>query len=242
MPVMLAYAATEADQRAVTTASCAVATVVGLRVEQRRLGTGHDAALGDAVVQAVLDDVASADVKMVALPYSPGHAAHLVIDVIQQCPRPVLVVPVGKRPLETAELDRVVVPLNGTASSADTVAETVGMFCAHGIDVVVLHVFDQSTVPMFWDQAEHARKSWAEEFLARFCDRPNARLELRSGAPGANIVDVAVAEHADLIALGWAQNLSAGHAHAIRATLASSPVPVLLLPQSGLDDETAARP
>jgi nucleotide-binding universal stress UspA family protein len=154
----------------------------------------------------------------------------------------VLVVPVSKRPLATSDLDRVLVPLDGTTLSADTVAEAVGIFCARGIDVVVLHVFDQSTVPRFWDQAVHARKSWAEEFLARFCDRPNARLELRSGAPGDNIVDVAMAEHADLIALGWAQNLSAGHAHTIRVTLANSPIPVLLLPQSRQDDETAVTP
>ncbi|HET9188199.1 MAG TPA: universal stress protein [Acidothermaceae bacterium] len=242
MPVMLAFAATAADQRTVTTASCAVASVLGLQVEARRLGADRDAAVADAVVQGILDDVASADVALIALPYSPGHAAHLVTDVIQRCPRPVLVVPVLKRPLETIEVDRVLVPLNGTALSADTVAEAVDMFCAHGIDVVVLHVFDESTVPKFWDQAEHARKSWAEEFLARFCDRPNARLELRSGAPGANIVDVAVAEHADLIALGWAQNLSPGHARAIRAALANSAIPVLLLPQSQADDEAAVRP
>jgi hypothetical protein len=242
MRVMLAFTSSEVDQRAVTAASCALASVLGLRVEPRRLRADHDAAGARAAVQAVLDAVTDPAVALLALPYSPGHTAHLVTDVIQRCPRPVLVVPISKRQLATTDVDRVLVPLNGTALSADTVAEAVGMFCARGVDVVVLHVFDESTVPKFWDQAEHARKSWAEEFLARFCDRPNARLELRSGAAGASVVDVAMAEHADLIALGWSQNLSPGHAHTIRAALANSPIPVLLLPQSQADGETAVRP
>lgn len=239
MHSMLAFASTEPDRRAVTTAAGALAAVLGLRVEPRPLPPATD--IG-AVVQEVLSDVEKVEPAVVALPYSAGHAAHVVTDLIQRCPRPVLVVPVKKRLLATTQVDRVLVPLDGTAVSADTVAETVGMFCARGIDVVVLHVFEQSTVPKFWDQAEHARKSWAEEFLARFCDRPTARLEMRSGAPGAHIVDVAMAEHADLIALGWAQNLSAGRAHTIRAALANSAIPVLLLPQARADDETTVTP
>ena len=53
---------------------------------------------------------------------------------------------------------------------------------------------------------------------------------------------VAMAEHADLIALGWSQNLSAGRAHTIRVALANSPIPVLLLPQSRADDQAAVTP
>jgi hypothetical protein len=37
----------------------------------------------------------------------------------------------------------------------------------------------------------HARKSWVEEFLTRYCNQPNARMELRSGTPGEHILDVA---------------------------------------------------
>lgn len=239
MDTMLVFATTEADRRAVTTAADALARVLGLRVEPRHLPPAIDTI---AVVQEVLADVEKVEAAVVALPYSAGHAAHVANDLIQRCRRPVLVVPVSKRPVATSDLDRVLVPLDGTALSAETVAEAVGMFCARGIDVVVLHVFDHSTVPRFWDQAVHARKSWAEEFLARFCDRPNARLELRSGPPGTNVVDVAVAEHVDLIALGWSQNLSAGRAHTIRVALANSPVPVLLLPRLRGDVETVVTP
>jgi len=234
-----AFASTDRDEAPVTAASTAVADVLGLTVERRRLGVDGD---WRAAVNTVLSGVADPDVVLAALPYSAGHAARLVATVIQRCPKPVLVVPVSRRPAPPAAVDRVLVPLDGTASSANAVAETVELFCARGADVVVLHVFNQATVPRFWDQPEHARKSWTDEFLARFCDRPNTRMEVRSGTPGESIVDVAVAEHADLIALGWAQDLSAGHAATIRAALANAAIPVLLLPQRSPDprpDKTA---
>jgi nucleotide-binding universal stress UspA family protein len=229
---IVAFASTDRDEAAVTAASTAVADVLGLAVERRRLAVDRDPR---DTVTTVLRDVADPDVVLAALPYSAGHTARLVAALIQRCPKPVLVVPVRRRPAPTTLVDRVLVPLDGTALSANAVAETVGMFCARGADVVVLHVFNQATVPRFWDQPEHARKCWADEFLARFLDRPNTRMEVRSGTPGESIVDVAGAEHADLIALGWAQDLSAGHAATIRTALANSAIPVLLLPQESRD-------
>jgi len=41
---------------------------------------------------------------------------------------------------------------------------------------VVLHVFDAQTVPKFWDQHAHAGQAWEQEFLARYCALPGARL------------------------------------------------------------------
>ena len=93
MRVMLAFTSTEVDQRAVTAASCALASALGLRVEPRRLRADRDADGARAAVQAVLDAVTDPEVALLSLPYSPGHTAHLVADVIQRCPRPVLVVP-----------------------------------------------------------------------------------------------------------------------------------------------------
>jgi hypothetical protein len=43
---------------------------------------------------------------------------------------------------------------------------------------VVLHVFDAQTIPGFWDQHAHAGHAWTQEFLARNCALPGARLEL----------------------------------------------------------------
>lgn len=226
MPTLLAFASTEQDRRAVAAAATALARILQLTVEWRPLPAGED---GGSVLHAV----EAGPVAVAALPYAAGHVAHVVTDVIQHCPKPVLLVPIRRRAVVRAAIDRVLVPLDGTPACADAVAETAGVFCARGTDVVVLQVFDATTVPRFWDHPEHAREIWMEEFLARYCDYRPARMELRSGLAGESILDVAAAEHADLIALAWAQNLSAGRARTVRATLDAATIPVLLLPRPG---------
>jgi len=151
--------------------------------------------------------------------------------VVQRSARPVILVPAaaeGGRP----EIRRVLLPLDGTAQSAAAVAETVELFARAGVDLVVLHVFDADTVPRFWDQAAHARRAWAEEFLARYCAQPGARLELRSGVAGEHVLDVAEAERADMIALGWSQQLAPGRARTVRRTVLDAVVPVMLVPMA----------
>ncbi|WP_330178591.1 universal stress protein [Nocardia sp. NBC_01503] len=130
-------------------------------------------------------------------------------------------------------IERVLVPLDGTEEASYAVAESVRLFCAAGIEIMVLHVFDSTTVPAHWDQAAHARAAWETEFLARFCAPyfPGLcqTLTLRSGAVGDNIVDVA-AEQADLIVLGWSQRLEPGRAQIVRNAVATATVPVMLVP------------
>ena len=111
-------------------------------------------------------------------------------------------------------------------------AETVEQFARAGVDLVALHVFDAETVPRFWDQAAHARRAWAEEFLARYCAQPGMRLELRSGVAGEHVLDVAEAERADMIALGWSQHLDPGRARTVRRTVRDAVVPVMLVPMA----------
>lgn len=223
MPTLLAYTTSGRATTAVLSVASALARTLQLTVEQRPMPAGAD----------VLRDVSDPAVQLAALPLAAGHAARLVTDVVQRCTKPVVVVPVHRgATAPSSSIDRILVPLDGTAASAETVAETVALFSASGADIVVLHVFEKTTVPKFWDQAVHARESWIEEFLSRYCDSPNVRMELRSGTPGESVVDVATSEHADLIALGWAQDLSPGRARTVRSSLAQAPVPVLLLPLS----------
>ena len=105
-------------------------------------------------------------------------------------------------------------------------------FARAGVDLVALHVFDAETVPRFWDQAAHARRAWAEEFLARYCAQPGARLELRTGVAGERVLDVAEAEGADMIALGWSQQLDPGRARTVRRAVLDAVVPVMLVPMA----------
>jgi nucleotide-binding universal stress UspA family protein len=149
--------------------------------------------------------------------------------VAQRSARPVVLVPAaarGRRP----EIRRVLLPLDGTAESAAAVAGAVEQFAGAGVDLVVLHVFDAETVPRFWDQAAHAGRAWAEEFLARYCAQPGVRLELRTGVAGEHVLDVAEAERADMIAFGWSQQLDPGRARTIRRAVLDAVVPVMLVP------------
>ena len=150
--------------------------------------------------------------------------------LIQAAVRSVVVVPQTLRSPVT--MSRVLVSLDGTPESAETVADTVRLCAAAGLDLVVLHVFDSATVPRFWDQAAHERRGWEDELLARWCAVPGVRLCLRSGTPGEHVVDVARAEGVDMIALGWSWHLAPGQARTVRRTVSEATVPVLLVPIS----------
>jgi len=148
--------------------------------------------------------------------------------VAQQSAKPVVLIPAGAR--LPRRIRRVLLPLNGTARSAAAVAEAAERFARGGAELVVLHVFDAETVPKFWDQHAHAGQAWEQEFLARYCALPGARLELRSGAAAEHVAKVAGAEQADMIALAWSQRLDQGRAAAVRQTVLDAEVPVMLIP------------
>lgn len=154
---------------------------------------------------------------------------HIWRRVIQASAKPVILVPPAMRG-KRLRIRRVLLPLDGTPQAASAVAEPAGQFARAGVDLVALHVFDADTVPRFWDHPVHGHHAWAQEFLARNCPRPGVRLELRSGAVGYHILEVATQEHADLIALGWSRRLGKGRAHTVKQTLAAAAVPVMLAP------------
>ncbi|MEV6769506.1 universal stress protein [Nocardia sp. NPDC051030] len=156
-------------------------------------------------------------------------------DIVQRTTIPLVLVPLEPLARESRPygIERILVPLDGTEEAAQSVAEAVGQFCAAGIEIMVLHVFDRDTVPAHWDQAAHARTAWENEFLARYCHPyfPGQcqTVTVRSGVPGESIVDVA-AEEADLIVLGWSRQLLPGRARSVRQTIGAASVPILLIP------------
>lgn len=184
----------------------------------------------DARIAEVLRALESPGVVLGVIPYPTGETAARVAEVLLCCPKPVVLVRTGEAPRRTRRLSRVLVPLDGTDESAAAVGGALALFSASGLDLVVLHVMQQGSMPRFWDQPVHARQSWESEFLARFCPEPGARLELRRGVPGQGILDVADSEQADLIALGWSQPSNRGRARTVWATVTGARVPVMLIP------------
>jgi nucleotide-binding universal stress UspA family protein len=197
---------------------------------QLRLATGSPS---DAIMTALGDaDVALAVLGVRSNPAGPRPAGATALAVATRATKPVVVVPPEPRDPPPAGLHRVLVPLDGTPDSASAVEETTRWFAGSGVEIVSLHVFDAATVPRFWDRPEHDHPAWTKEFLARNIPTAGARLEVRSGWPADRILEVATAEGADMIALGWRRRLAPERAAVVREVLARTPVPVILLPHA----------
>ncbi len=173
------------------------------------------------------DDVAFGVVGSRGRPDGKLPAGHTAIAVASAVRTPIVVTPptVG-----AVGIRRLLVPLEGTHEGAAAVAEVVGRLAAAGVEVVPLHIFTPATVPSFWDQPHHAAPAWSSGFLTRFGPAAADTLCLRSGDVADAMLEVIGSEAIDLVTLAWSQDLTGGHAPVVRALLARSPVPVLLVP------------
>jgi nucleotide-binding universal stress UspA family protein len=155
--------------------------------------------------------------------------------------KPVVVVP--PEAVVTGELRRVLVPLQGGVAGSHTPRAIIEL--AHGaeLEVVVLHVLEEHTIPAFTDQPQHEHPARIEEFLRRYCPWGIdwVRVDVRVGRPDRVIPAVASETEADIVALGWSQELQPGRAPVVRATLERCRCPVMLVPVATLAGAPAAR-
>jgi nucleotide-binding universal stress UspA family protein len=157
-------------------------------------------------------DVALVVLAVCGLPegHAPGDTARAVATRLS---RPVLVVPPASAPRPT--LTRVLFPLDGNRGVSDALRPLIAAYVAVGFDVIALHVFQPDTVPRFLD--EH-------------CAELGIRLVTRPGPTTESLLEVAVTEDVDIIALGWHQDLSPHHAAVVRKVLTTADRPVALIP------------
>jgi nucleotide-binding universal stress UspA family protein len=189
--------------------------------------------LGDPAAESLVHEAEQGEVSALVLgvrglPAGRMPAGHVALDVITSLRKPLVVVPPEVRLPVT--LRRALVPLDGTQTTAAALCETIELVRGSRVEVVVLHVFDADDLPCFADQPQYEAEAWEREFLARY-SRPDVRLELRAGVPGEHVLEVAETVRADLIVLGWAQDISAGRASVVREVLSHSRVPVYLVPR-----------
>jgi nucleotide-binding universal stress UspA family protein len=207
----------EAAMAAARTADLELKSVSGPTVERLI------AAASEPAVRAIV-------VGARGLPGGRRPAGRTALALITSVGKPVVVVPPDvSRP---ERIESVLVPLDGSRASAAALAGTISLARESGLEVVVLHVSEEERLPRFADHLQHEARVWAEEFIARNCPLPpeEVRLELRVGNPDELLVQVALETEADLIAMGWSQDLDAGHAAVVREALTRSPVPTFLLP------------
>jgi nucleotide-binding universal stress UspA family protein len=185
-------------------------------------------AVGESLTEQAEDEVVRAVVvglRRVGTRHAPGATALAVIAGVR---KPVVVVPPQTR--AGYSLNKVLVPVQG--APADELENVIELSTAAHVEPVFLHVLDERAVPMFEDQPHYDMEAWCEEFLARWVPgvERGSVMEVRVGSARDEIPRAAADVGADLIVLGWAQDLSEGHARVVRGVLERSPIPTALIP------------
>ncbi len=180
--------------------------------------------------EAQADDVAAVVLGRHSRPGADELVGAVALALLTTQPKPVAIVPADTP--HPGRLGRVLVPLEGTRSSSLTPRRTIEIALDAGLEIVLVHVFDPESIPPYTDQPHHETENWTREFLARYspCPPEDVRLETRVGEPHEHVPAVAREIDADLIALGWAQELAAGRARVVRAALDEAHLPVFLIP------------
>ena len=211
----------------------------GLVVDQR---TGAAAA---RIVQEATERHAALIVmcprtRMDARPRTLGTVAEAVLRAAR-CP--VVLVPPTRGRRDWA-LRQLLLPHDGTPTSAATIGPATDLASKAAAKLVVLHVAtagaerptEPGTLvsPRYVDQPQHEWPAWAEEFLDRLravgraTDGVDIRLVLAQGEAGSAIVDFARRNDSDLIVLGWRGVLEYDRAHTMRHVIRESICPVIV--------------
>ena len=183
------------------------------------------------VAAAGADDVAMMVLGVRGTPAGRRPGGRTALEVLTSLEKPVVVVPPDAQP--EPRLRRILVPLDGTRATSGALDATIRLARSRDIDLVVLHVHDEDSLPLFADQPHHEAEAWEREFLARCCSGcPPKELTLQVcvGAPAGHVLRVAAESEVDLIALSWAQDLSPGRAAVVREVLVRTSIPILLVP------------
>ena len=196
------------------------------------LGTSLRAIDGDPldvlVGLAARDDTVAIVVGSRDRPGGPRPAGHLALALAGVIAKPVVLVPPDLPHLSS--IRRAVIALSGTTRSRRYLQRAVELAAATGLDLVVVHVDDEDTIPSFSDQAQYDNEVYAAEFLARFCPgAPDARLEMRMGSPADEILAAAHEAGADLVAVGWPQSDDPARGAVAKEIVERCHLPVLLV-------------
>ena len=158
-----------------------------------------------------------------------GHLARAIADTVD---KPILVVPPEAPPCD--RFHTVLIAMEGTAGKARAIKAAIDLALGLDLEIVVVHVDDEDTIPSFSDQVAYEAEAYSTEFLARYLpNAPAARLELRVGAPASEVLAVSGEVGADLVAVGWPHRGSPGRGQVAQQILDRSHVPVLLVALDG---------
>jgi len=247
MSVLLAAIDNSAASRPVVATAAVLAPVLGATVEAVHvLEDGAETARGSAGAfgvplrlvdgdpQAELasliagDDVVAAAIGCRGLPGGHRAPGHLALELADSTDKPLLVVPPEAPTPE--RLHKVLIAMEGTPSRPRRLNRALQVVASTGLRVAIVHVDTADSIPSFSDQVQHETDAYAHAFLARYCTGIEpSDFELRIGEPHDEILKVAAAIGADIIALGWPRGAGPAHGHTAREVLRRNPLPTLLV-------------
>lgn len=163
----------------------------------------------------------------------PRPAGHVTEHIITNSKIPVVTVPPGTEP-DRCSLDQLLVPLDGGAPPGPVTTRIIRAFEAYGATINTLHVFDHSSVPMFWD-GWGDRDIWTNQFAHAYSPSA-AYTELKTGDVAQQILATAKAHGSSMIVLEWNHQLDHSHAPVIRDLLCNATVPLMLLPATSPEE------
>jgi nucleotide-binding universal stress UspA family protein len=163
-------------------------------------------------------------------PGGPRPLGSTAMAVATRLGKPLVVVPPDTPP--DGPVRRVLVPVEGPGSPSPPPRVIVDLAETAEVDLVVLHVLEEHALPAVTDQPQHEWPAWGREFINRYCRWHHGalRLETRVGRARDLVPRVAEEVAADLVALGWSQELGPEHAPIVRGVLERCRRPVLLVP------------
>jgi hypothetical protein len=198
-----------------------VATDAGVRLRLRE----------PPVIDAIVAEAAEPDVAIVVLGLRRVTGGsipprHVALVVIERAHTPVVGVPRAASPRFALRKVLVPVAMNEVPEGIVRIARDADL------EVVLLHVQDELSIPSFEDQPYYDTETWTGEFVARWVPgaRHDAMIDLRVGPPEEAITRSAREVNADVVALGWSQDLSPVRASVVDVVLDQSTIPVALMP------------
>ena len=179
---------------------------------------------------ALKDEVAAVVIGARGTPAGHRPLGGTALAVATSLAKPVFIVPPDAR--RPGVIRRVLVPLEGDRAESFTPRSIVELAEGTELDVIVVHVLEEESLPSFTDQPQHEQTAWATEFLRRYCPWGigSVQLLVRIGRTEDIVPEVAVESGVDVIAIAWAQELADEHAPVVRAALARSRATVMLVP------------
>jgi nucleotide-binding universal stress UspA family protein len=191
------------------------------------LRTLHGRTVDELVNLTRDEDVVAAVVGARGQPLGRRPAGHVALELADEVAIPLVIVPPDAHVREPVK--RVLMAVKGTAARTRSLERAIELKDATDLDLVVIHVDDEETIPSFSDQVQHETDDFIREFVARYVPAaPVSRVELRVGSPADEILRTVESEAPDLLAIGWRRHTGKEGGHVARELVERSRVPVLL--------------